>query len=90
MATFTPHALARALDMALEPEELRELVMNPDQRFWSRQFNSWTYQRGRLAAPVDESSGDRVVLSVLWRTDESWEADASRASLPEGRYVPGS
>lgn len=88
MIEFTPHALARALDVAVDPSELRDLITHPEQRFWSNKFECWTYQRGRLAAGVSEDSGRRVVLTVLWRTDGAWASDASRAPLPAGRYVP--
>lgn len=64
---FTHHALSRAVDMALDPEELREAIERP-----VRPVESMAYpgvhliHTERIVLAVNLAA--RVVITVLWNT----------------------
>lgn len=66
--TFSQHALERALDMALDAEVIREVLLTPK----VKQPNGTGYGDGcevwageRIALVVHPA--DRVVVTILWR-----------------------
>lgn len=57
------HAAVRAVDMALDPEFIRDLILRPDVKRWTESEEhggAWLYRKGDVAAPVVEDGG------VLW------------------------
>lgn len=86
---MTKHAIDRALDMAIEGEEIREAFIHPERIYWLPRHEAWTYQRGRIALGVREEGKTHLVLTILWATDEAWVEDAVKAPLMEGRELRG-
>lgn len=64
---FTYHALRRAVDMALDAEEIRAVLASPTRTTYSRKYkNCWVLSNGHIALAVDPT--DKVVITVLWDT----------------------
>lgn len=64
---FSTHSLERALDMALEPEELTDCLRSPDTTYRSGPSypeECMIYARGRIALAVSVEA--RTVITVLW------------------------
>lgn len=80
---FTKHALQRALEMALEADELREAYENPDSVRWSVKYENWTYTKGRVTLAVaHDDNGSAAILTILWATPELWAQDAQLPAAP--------
>lgn len=65
---FTQHALDRALDMALDPAEIRRVIQTPDVTQPSGKGYPDGYQlwaSGRIAVVV--APEDQAVVTFLWR-----------------------
>ncbi|WP_440066470.1 hypothetical protein [Streptosporangium sp. OZ121] len=75
--TFTKHALSRALDMLVTPEEIRACLDSPEiaYRQKDRPEGYGVRQAGRIGLAVDYNRG--IVLSVLHRE----EAHYSRSDV---------
>ena len=64
---FAWHALRRAVDMAVEADELREVLTRPKRTCHSRKYkNCWVMSNGRIALAVNPH--EKVVITVLWDT----------------------
>ena len=75
---LTRHAAARAVDMALDPEFIRELVTHPDVKRWTDSPDHggcWLYRKGDIAAPIDEDDGVLSIRTFLPATRERWERE---------------
>jgi hypothetical protein len=81
------HALARALDMGLTAEEIRDVLMRPTRR--NLNSGRWYLNRGRLTAVVIGDGVDAVVTTFTWATANAWVVDADCAPLPPGRDTDG-
>lgn len=65
--TFTQHALSRAVDMAIDPEELREAIERPVRALPSTHYpGCHLIHTERLALAVNLI--EKVVITVLWNT----------------------
>lgn len=64
---FTNHALRRAVDMAIDPDELRSVLTVPKTTTHSRKYNGcWLLKNGHICIAVNPD--ERVVITVLWDT----------------------
>jgi hypothetical protein len=80
------HALTRAVDMAVDADEIRDAFERPRNRFFSPRTQSWWLARGRIMlAVVEDDRPLPVVTTVMWSRPSDWAADAEFAPL-EGRY----
>jgi len=71
---FTPHALDRALDMALEENVIRETLGNPRHtRAGKGMRELWT--RDKLTAVVEPREGFWMVVTFVWATANAWVTD---------------
>lgn len=82
---FTKHAVARALDMAVEPAEVRAALVDPESDEPSgRKYPPEVrlFKRGRIALAVNANT--KEVITVMWNTggymsrtddDELWWRD---------------
>lgn len=69
---FTYHALRRAVDMALDAEEIRAVLTAPRRTTYSRKYKTcWVLSNGHIAIAVNPD--EKVVITVLWDT---YDADA--------------
>ncbi|WP_146132516.1 hypothetical protein [Streptomyces solincola] len=74
--TIRWHALQRALDMAVEGEEIRlcltepKLISDSPERYPKE---CKIYERGRIAIAVNEET--REAITVLWNTGGYWRFD---------------
>lgn len=65
--TFTHHALSRAVDMALDPEELREAIERPTRPLPSMNYpGCHLIHTERIVLCVNLS--ECVVITVIWNT----------------------
>lgn len=65
--TFSRHALMRAVEMAVDAEELRGVLLKPTRTVYSRKYkNAWVMSNGRISLCVNPE--DKVVITVLWDT----------------------
>lgn len=77
------HAIARALEMGLNGDDIREAFVNPDSIVASNTHPGWNYRRGRITLGV---SADReCVTTIVWSTQDAWEADYARGGIFDGR-----
>lgn len=73
---FTRHATERTLDMALDPEEVRAAILAPEKVWPSPSYQGMTLrQAGRVTLSTREQDGVLVIVTVLWATQEAWQAD---------------
>ncbi|MFD4474600.1 hypothetical protein ACFWPU_00585 [Streptomyces sp. NPDC058471] len=66
--SFSEHALGRALDMALDPEDIRQVLTHPDVKQpsgpgYPDHCQVWASNRIALVVSPDE----QVVITCLWR-----------------------
>jgi hypothetical protein len=83
--TLTRHALSRALDMALDGEEIRKAIFEPESTGWSLKYECETRTAGRVTVSCRRVEDTVLVVTILWATPEAWEADYKIAPLPGGR-----
>lgn len=77
------HALSRAVEMELEGDEIRNAFLDPDAIVRSKTHPGWNYRRGRITLGVSE---DRAwVTTVVWSTQQDWEAYYARGGDLTGR-----
>ena len=82
---MSKHALQRALDMALDPSEIRDAVLRPRSSFWADRTQSEWRTRGRVTACVRvDPGGVLVVTTFLWARASDWAADGEHGAY-EGR-----
>jgi len=82
---MSKHALSRAVDMALDPEEIRQTIEHPRSQFWSDRTQSWQYTRGRITVCFRQSQeGIWTVTTILWATPAAWVTDTAYDPM-EGR-----
>lgn len=66
---FTQHAIDRALDMAVDPDDIRRVLVNPEVRQVTyhpdHPEESFVWSAGRIALVVQPES--KTVVTVLWR-----------------------
>ena len=82
--TLTKHAVQRALDMAVDAEELRDILCCPKRTWRSDKYEGcWNLSNGRITLAVDPDTRD--VITVLWdsltevgRFDRNIEQDIHR------------
>jgi hypothetical protein len=82
---FSRHALGRALDMLLDPNEIRKCLTRPERVAPCHSYPDMDlYYRDRLTISVARDSG--VVTTILWRTDSHWRRDMrNRPAYKNGR-----
>jgi hypothetical protein len=79
------HAMERALQMALDPDEIRLAVLRPRSSYWSDRSQSEWRTRGRVTACVALNyDGVLTVKTFLWAKASGWVADAE-VGVYEGR-----
>jgi hypothetical protein len=79
------HAVERALQMALDPDDIRAAVMRPRSSFWSDRTDSEWRTRGKITAcVVVNADGVLMVKTFLWAKASGWVADGEVGSY-EGR-----
>lgn len=72
---LTPHAVTRALDMALDEDAIRATLGNPRHMCAGKGVRElWT--RGKLTAVVEPREGFWVVITFVWATANAWVVDA--------------
>jgi hypothetical protein len=69
------HAMKRMLEMDVSLGALEEALRFPEQTYDQPNYGrgSRVYQKGGLAVAVVETPHQRVVKSVLWRTQQRYE-----------------
>ena len=76
------HALQRAVDMAIEPDEIRDAFDRPREKFFSNRTQSWMFTRGRVTLCLVEEPHGLVVTTILWARTSDWVADRQFGLLP--------
>lgn len=72
---ITPHALDRALDMAVEDTLIRGVLGDPrDVRPGVAGRELWT--RGKLTAVMEAREGYWAVITFMWSSASGWAAEA--------------
>lgn len=80
---LSPHAIGRALDMALDAEAIRETLGNPRHvRKGLAGREMWT--RGKVTAVVAEQDGFWTVVTFLWATANAWVTDTDTIRSRDG------
>lgn len=90
--TFTKHAIARALDMGVSGEEIKQCLLYPENIYESHKYlDTMNYRAGRVLIAVRDSA----VVTVGWASNELWDEDLSKGEyggrthrrLQEGNHV---
>lgn len=83
--TFSHHALSRALDMNLGADELRQCLESPTvvADYSARGDKCKSYFGERITCVVSEAG---VVVTVVWRTAESWQQDIETCGYGGRRF----
>ncbi|MFJ4107940.1 hypothetical protein [Oerskovia enterophila] len=86
---FSKHATDRALDMAVEPEELLSALRKPRKVVDSKAHpgtSYWTRGRVTLGVAYDLRLPDVItVVTVLWSSAANWDIDYELAPAVAGR-----
>lgn len=86
---FTHHAAERALDMALDPDELLSVLRKPRKFSDSKAHPGRSYwSRGRVTLGVEYDRRDPevvAVVTVLWSSAANWDLDYELAPSAKGR-----
>lgn len=72
---FTRHAIQRMLEMEITADEVRRLILNPEEVYDSKKYpGSVCHRRGRfsMAFRLDEGRGRYVVTTLLFATQREW------------------
>lgn len=75
---ISKHAIQRALDMALTPDQIRDVLTRPKEKYLSPKYpNSEYFGRDEVTAAVSRPApdGTRIVFTFLWRHRTGWEDD---------------
>jgi len=75
---FTDHAMRRALDMALDAEDIRECLGNP-RHVKAATAGREMWVRGKVAAIVKPDDGFWVVVTFMWATANGWAMEPVRS-----------
>lgn len=83
---FTRHATQRILDMALTPEEVRDVIVSPVKMSASPTYAGCTNRTaGRVTLATRRDEDDVLhIITALWATRQDWEIDY-RLPQAEGR-----
>lgn len=82
---LTKHAVERALDMGIDPEEIRQCLLHPETVTPSRRHHGDNYRRGRITCAVR----DNHVITIVWSSQEQWRRDIESAGEYGGREYRG-
>lgn len=80
---FTDHAIKRALDMQIEPHEIRECLLHPWWKRDSSRGDGRLLYYGRRITCVVQSD---YVVTIVWRTGEDWKTDIKAGGSYDRRY----
>lgn len=81
LPTLTKHAIARALDMGVEGDEIRQALLHPERVRKSRIYkDTKNYTAGRISLAVCNNH----VITVVWSSQELYDEDLSRGDY-DGR-----
>lgn len=72
---FTRHALQRMLEMEITPDQIRKLILEPEDVYDSIKYPDSTYHRRgdhSVAFRLDETKGRYVICTVLFSTKAAW------------------
>ncbi|WPH57714.1 hypothetical protein [Mycobacterium phage WXIN] len=83
--TMSRHALRRALEMGVDPSEIRQCLIAPETMMRSKTHPGRNYRAGRIACGVV----DNVVTTVVWSSSEGWRQDIETAGIYGGREYRG-
>lgn len=73
---LTPHAIQRALDMTLDPENITETLGNPRHvRAGKAGREMWT--RDKVTAVMEAKDGFWMVVTFVWATANAWATDTA-------------
>jgi hypothetical protein len=77
------HAVDRALDMALEGDEIRDAFEKPRRTYYSRETDSTWNTRGRITVCWRQSTTDLlpIITTVVWATPNAWTDDDQYAPI---------
>ena len=85
---FSRHALQRALDMQLEPEQIRQCLQRPEYITQCRQRPEFDlYFNGDITVSVARANG--TVATILWRGEDKWTQDLKDRPEYQGRSYRG-
>lgn len=74
---FSRHAIERALDMDIDPAQIRQALEHPENVGHSPTYGTTNYHFGDITLAVVEGAVC-LIQTILWRTDELWRRDLSR------------
>lgn len=87
---FTHHALQRLVEMELTPNEIKKLILEPEEIFTSRKYpEDICHRRGEytMAFCREVAQGKYIVKTVLYGSKAAWLKAQRDGKLGEGREV---
>lgn len=70
---FTNHALRRLVEMELTPEEIKKLILEPEEVYESKKYPGDKYHRlGDHALAFRQEDGMYIVKTALYSTTAAW------------------
>lgn len=85
---FSNHALTRMVEMELTANQVKKLLLEPEQVYESRKYPDdicHRYGEHSMAICLDRESGRYVVRTVLYATKAAWLKAERDGMLGEGR-----
>ena len=83
----SPHAVERALSMALDEDAIRETLGNPrHMRAGVGMRELWT--RDKLTAVVEPREGFWMVITFVWATANAWATDTATIQSRDRDITP--
>lgn len=89
---FTQHALRRMVEMSITADEVKKIILDPEEVYTSRKYpDAVNHRCGRyaMAFKVDALTGRYVVLTVLYSSNAEWLRAQQEGALSGDRsYRP--
>lgn len=83
---ITQHALTRLCEMELSADEIKKILLEPDETYTSEKYpNSPCYRRGDYSLGTVMEDGVLVVTTALYATRKAWLKASLEGKLPEDR-----
>ena len=71
--TVTNHALKRMVEMGMTPEEIRDLIANPEERYESKKYpGSFGHKSGKFCLAIKPKGNRLMVVTAIYSSVQDW------------------
>ncbi len=85
---ISEHAIQRLVEMQLDPEDIKALLLDPDEVFESRKYpGTFCHRKGEHSLGMHKEGDVLVVHTALYATKVAWLKASRDGKLPEDRTL---